>query len=358
MDTIHAIFVVTEENGCPLYNTGEEFLLEDLALTPPRAKPVCLVLAAALRAVTCREDSPDGGEAPDQESQECGGCGGMLHFARKRDKGYATLPMQLLAATQRREKHEHFGELIEGLRATELFAALPDNDLEDLASILRLKAYDPGAMILQQGETGARLCILLSGQVEIIAEGGGRLSLLESGQVFGEMSLLGGTPVSTSVRAVSPCRIAELHSKDFRHLLTRYLALQIFFYRLLAERLSDSNRQRAQEQAAGLAGRLREVGLLELLQLCHTSRKTGRLLLDFPTGTAELLFREGELVAARHDGRQGTEAFFRLIPRKEGRFVYASGLSEAEARLQPLGPFVVLLMQGMQYSDESGLLAQ
>ncbi len=358
MDFKRAIYIVTEEARCPLYNVGEEFQLEGIVLTTPRAKPTCLVLARALRQLMIAEEDPDYVPSQERGSHECGGCIGMLRFELKQEKGFATLPMQLLAATKKRERHEHYDELIRRLRTTTLFATLPDSDLEDLACILQVHDYPSGEVILTKGEAGARLCILLTGRVEVLSEKGSRLSVLEAGEVFGEMSLLGGTPVSSSVRTLSPCRLAELYSKDFRHLLTRYLALQIFFYRLLAERLNESNRQRMQVQAAGMTGSLHEVGMLELLQLCHTARKTGHLRMEFKAGLAEVLFHDGELVAVRYGKRQGREALFELLAQRDGRFVYASGLTPAEEALPPMGSFVALVIEGIQYAENAGLLGQ
>ena len=43
-----AIFVVTEERACPIYNVGEEFRVEGMGLSVPEAKPVCLMMVREL----------------------------------------------------------------------------------------------------------------------------------------------------------------------------------------------------------------------------------------------------------------------------------------------------------------------
>ena len=41
----NGVFIITEEDHCPLYNVREEFLVSEGILTLPAGKPTCLVLA-------------------------------------------------------------------------------------------------------------------------------------------------------------------------------------------------------------------------------------------------------------------------------------------------------------------------
>ena len=49
------IFVITEENHCPLYNAGDEFSVEGLSLTFPASKSTCLVLANDVITITTED---------------------------------------------------------------------------------------------------------------------------------------------------------------------------------------------------------------------------------------------------------------------------------------------------------------
>ena len=44
----NAVFIISEEKRCPLYNVGEELRINDDALTLPPAKSTCLILASDL----------------------------------------------------------------------------------------------------------------------------------------------------------------------------------------------------------------------------------------------------------------------------------------------------------------------
>ena len=71
------------------------------------------------------------------------------------------------------------------------------------------KVYESGEVIARQGETGDRMYVIQSGQVEVTAtaaEGEVRLSVLEVGDVFGEMALFTRTPRSATVRALGEVR--------------------------------------------------------------------------------------------------------------------------------------------------------
>ena len=44
MDYRNAVFVVTSEDSCPIYNTGEELQVQDAAVSVDYEKPVCMFL--------------------------------------------------------------------------------------------------------------------------------------------------------------------------------------------------------------------------------------------------------------------------------------------------------------------------
>ena len=96
----NGIFLVTEESNCPLYNTGEELAVQEGILKLPAGKPTCLNLAREVVAVASEHESfekLDHGEVK-KTKFDCGGCIGLIRFEFKKEKGYQTLQMKLLAA--------------------------------------------------------------------------------------------------------------------------------------------------------------------------------------------------------------------------------------------------------------------
>ena len=84
------------------------------------------------------------------------------------------------------------------LRNVSLFAELPDEDLEALASSLRTRRYARGQVIFLQGDPGSSLFIIASGRVRIgVSSPEGKDLVLRSlgpRDFFGELALLDGEP--------------------------------------------------------------------------------------------------------------------------------------------------------------------
>jgi CRP-like cAMP-binding protein len=353
MEYKNAIFIVTEERACPIYNVGEEFKVENMALTVPEAKPVCLLMVRELmKAVSERQNlerlTPQGLK---KVKIECGGCSGLIRFEFKKEKGYATLQMKLLAAAEQRARMRHLDKFYDTLRQLDIFEPLDEDSLRDLTGQLELKEFAPNKVVLKKGDPGTSLYIVLDGKVAVIGDDGQTLSEMTVGDIFGEMSLLSGEPVTTTIHSRERTRLAALSSKDFKHTLNKYPVLQVFFYRMLVER-AQANTMRAGTISSGMTGRLAEINAVELFQLINASQKTGRVQLVFADGQAEVAFHEGELVKTAYKNLAGKEAFFSILARNEGNFTYTSGLSAEEKELPVIGGFMGLIMEGMRRMDE------
>ncbi|WP_028583486.1 cyclic nucleotide-binding domain-containing protein [Desulfogranum mediterraneum] len=348
-----AIFVVTEERSCPIYNVGEEFKVEDMGLTVPEAKPACLKMVRELmKAVgTTQSFERFTQQGVRKSSFYCGGCSGDLHFEFKKEKGFATLQMKLLAAAEQRERMRHVDKFYDLLRGLDIFEPLDEDSLRDLSALLELKEYGANKIILKQGEPGTSLYILVQGRAAVVGTEGQTLSEMGVGDVFGEMSLLSGEPVTTSIHSREPTKLASLSSKDFKHVLNKYPVLQVFFYRLLVER-AQANSLRSGTISSGMSGKLSDIHAVELFQLINTSTKTGQVDLIFADGRGQVLFHEGELVQALYNNHAGKEAFFAILARSEGEFTYTSGISEQAKELPAIGGFMGLVMEGMRRIDE------
>lgn len=84
------------------------------------------------------------------------------------------------------------------------------------AAGLPRRAMVPGEVIVKQGEEGDTAFLVVSGQLEVIQEGRGRIATMETGDVFGELApLMGGVRTST-VRALSEGTLAVMSGEDLR----------------------------------------------------------------------------------------------------------------------------------------------
>lgn len=92
------------------------------------------------------------------------------------------------------------------LAASRLFAALPEQVLGDVARLMRPVAFDADEVVFRQGQPGDHLILVESGKFEAwLSTPGGRErmpSVIGSGEVIGELSLLGDGRRTATVRAV------------------------------------------------------------------------------------------------------------------------------------------------------------
>lgn len=350
----NGIFIITEEDHCPLYNVREELRVGEGILTLPVGKPTCLVLARELIALASADSSYENYSLGSitKAKFECGGCVGLIRFEYKKEKEFATLQMKLLAAAERREKIQETAGFAGLLRSIDIFSPLSDEDLLDLSTLLELIEYPWQFPITQKGDPGNRLYILLTGKAEVIDDHGVTLAELDRGEVFGEMSLLSGERVTTTIMASETCLVAVMNHKNFRHILTRFPTLQVFFYKLLVSRITKMNIQRAEELASGMVGQVTDISLVELCQMINVNQKTGRLNIEVEEKRAVIMFNEGELVYAEFKGMVGKEAFYQILALNSGRFKFSQGLTENEKRRDVVGGFMGMLMEGMRRLDD------
>ncbi len=350
----NGIFIITEEDHCPLYNVREELKINDGILSFPAGKPSCLTLIKELIAITSADNNYEKYSLGMNQKVkfECGGCTGLIRFEYKKDKEFATVQMKLLAAAERREKIKGTGKFVRLLRTVEIFSSLSSDDLLDLAALLDLNDVPWQFPIAQKGDLGDRLYILLSGKAEVIDDNGVALAELNKGEVFGEMSLLSGERVSTTIMTTEPCKVAVMNQKNFRHILNRFPALQVFFYKLLVSRITKMNMQRAEELSSGMVGQLSDISPVELSQMINSNQKTGKLNVDFGDKRAIIKFNEGEVIHAEIDGLWGQDAFYRILSIDNGRFKFIQGLTEKEKSLDVIGGFMGMIMEGMKRLDD------
>jgi len=350
----NGVFVITGERHCPLYNVGEEIYVEEGVMRLPAAKSTCLILAQDIINLVSEDIAYEQYLQGSRKKNtfECSGCHGRISFEYKQEKEFATVQMKLLAAAERKEKLKDISKFAGLLREIQIFQPLSDEDLLDLATLLKLEKCPWGFPILQKGDVGDHLYIILSGRVEVMDEDGVTLAEMGKGAVFGEMSLLSGETVTTTIMAAEPTELATLSKKNFRHMQVRFPDLQVFFYKLLVSRITTINRQRAEELSSGMVGQFSDIPPVELLQMINSNQKTGSLKIEVGTGKGQLLFNEGELVFAVFDGKDSLDAFYAVLALKDGRFKFVQGLSPQDMRYEPLGGFMGILMEGMKRLDD------
>ena len=349
-----AIFIVTEERSCPLYNAGEEFKVENFSLLVPAYKPGCLHLAQKIaEIIASRDDYTRFSKRLDSQKSrfDCGGCEGLLHFEFKKEKDFATRQMKLLSEAEDRRRRQHLDKFFNIVRNIDIFETLDDDALSDLTLLLDMKTIPVDKVVLKKGDPGSNLSIVLKGRVAVVADDGSRLAEMGTGEIFGEMSLLSGEPVTSSIHTIEATQLAMLSVKNFKHVLKKYPVLQLFLFKLLVNR-AQALTLRSGIITSGMNGELAEISVVDLFQLINSARKTGTVDLLLEQGRGMVFFKEGEIVYARFLNLRNKEAVFALLGVKSGHFSYSKGIASEIEQLPPVGGFMGMMMEGLQWVDE------
>jgi CRP/FNR family transcriptional regulator, cyclic AMP receptor protein len=350
-----AIFIVTEEQSCPLYNVGEELKVANYCIELPQAKPTCMILTEKLIELTSQKQSferfsPLGVK---KNRFQCGGCQGRINFEYKKEKGFSTVQMRLLSETEERKRRQHLDRFFGRLRSFNLFESLDDDALSDLTALLDLKTFSPRKVVLKKGEPGTHLFFMLSGKVAVVADDGQKIAEMDTGEIFGEMSLLSGEPVSASIHTMQETEVALLSNKNFKFVLKKYPVLQLFLLKVLVNR-AQAMALRSGSITSGMSGELGEINVVELFQLINSSQKTGSIDLVLNDGKGSVFFNEGEIVHAQYKRLVEKEALFILMGKESGHFTYTKGIPQQFLDQPPFGGFMSLVMEGVQWVDEQG----
>ena len=136
---------------------------------------------------------------------------------------------------------------IDFLRNVSLFESLNQKELESLSDVTFTRTFSKDNVIILAEEEGDTLFILKKGQVKvsIVSEDGREviLSLLGSGSVFGELSLLDGKPRSANVVAIEETDLLMLRRTDFIQLIYKTPQIATALLAELATRLRKTDRQ-------------------------------------------------------------------------------------------------------------------
>jgi CRP-like cAMP-binding protein len=162
------------------------------------------------------------------------------------------------------------------LRNVELFAGLPDHDLEALAGSLGTRTFAKGMIIFHQDSPGRTLYIIESGQVRIflLSESGQEttLNIYGRGEVFGEFSLLDGLPRSAGAVALEKTVTRTLDREDFLRHLESCPQMAISIIEVLTTRLRFTTEQTKSLAFLDIHGRV-AMRLLDLASRYGTEKE-------------------------------------------------------------------------------------
>jgi len=151
------------------------------------------------------------------------------------------------AAEEEREKtytdlvRSDFLKYQEGERAGEMIVS--EDELRDLASLVRRETFGRGEVLFRQGEKGDSCYVVAAGLIrgEIVYEENAKRFTSEfrvgTGGIFGEMSLFTGMPRTATGIVEADAELLQISSESFAHLISRNTKLA----EVIAEIVSNRN---------------------------------------------------------------------------------------------------------------------
>jgi CRP-like cAMP-binding protein len=132
-------------------------------------------------------------------------------------------------------------ERAESLRTIPMFAGLDDVGLWHVSQLATEVQLPAGHVLVQPGEEGAGLFVVLDGTANVELPGGAAF-VCGPGEFIGELSLLVDGLVHTGrVRAATSVRCLAIGRDDFVRLLDTYPQMAVSMLRVLARRLADTD---------------------------------------------------------------------------------------------------------------------
>jgi formate hydrogenlyase transcriptional activator len=148
--------------------------------------------------------------------------------------------------------------VLEILQQAKIFQGLSDEYMGMIFTRGDLIDYNQNDVIIEEGQTGHPLYIIVEGQVEVFLPKKKKyytqerptkvkLNHLVSGDCIGEYSLIDNEPASASVAATEPCKIFTITRKDFLEILNSSDYLAKIIYKNMLKVLIKRARQYSHE---------------------------------------------------------------------------------------------------------------
>ncbi len=131
------------------------------------------------------------------------------------------------------------------LEKVPIFAGLDRKHVNQLSRIMVPRTFKTGDVIIKEGDQGAGVFVIISGQVEVV--GGAQkasptvLNTLGPGDFFGEMALFEGFPRSATVRCLEDTECLAMTRWDFRAELNSHAEIAIAVIEAMARRLRETD---------------------------------------------------------------------------------------------------------------------
>lgn len=142
----------------------------------------------------------------------------------------------------------HDAKVLARLQKMPVFDALDSAQLPKLLQLAKIRQYDDGETIINEGDTDQIVYFLISGSCSVNIDGLDVNAISKLGDVFGEMGMINHKPRSATITAEQETLCLALDGSFLERMKGMdKLAAEALFYRIfsemLAARIRDANRK-------------------------------------------------------------------------------------------------------------------
>lgn len=134
--------------------------------------------------------------------------------------------------------------MFELLNRVPLFSGLSREQLELISQHCTRRSVKANKVLFVENEPGTKFYIVVSGSVKIYTSKGGEnkvLAIFNSGDSFGELSLIDGKTRSASAATLEDSVLIILHKHDFINILRQHFDITSLIMQELCNRLRETN---------------------------------------------------------------------------------------------------------------------
>ncbi len=342
------IYEVTESIHCPLYVTGDTMSLTMRSCSCADGKEVCLVLARDFMNLLIKMQSdPEWSSLKNAETFNCSGCTGLIKFTERYSNDTTDTEAEKPVPRLLQVMEELNGRRVD----CPFLEALTTDRIDNILNDFEPQPVPAQTVLIKQNRPSLNLYLVLSGRFAL-ERNKEVVTILNAGEIIGEMSCLGAVRTLWNVRALEDSLVVDVTAQEFGHLLGSSATVLIYIAKLLAIRLELLNAVKLIDTKATMSGSLEDITPAELFQVFHLHQKTGVLKMNLERGDGSVSFREGGIVNASYQNSTGKEAIFTILGEDNGSYRFIPGLSPADQKAVEIGEFMMLLMEGVQKEDE------
>lgn len=140
---------------------------------------------------------------------------------------------------------------------------LDEAGLQSLANIAIRRSYKKNMVIIQQGDDTNTMFILIEGKMRVYVEDeqGKQLTvrILEAGDSFGEVALIGGFPRTASVMTTTNCVVAAFSRERYLSFLEQHPQISLALARIMANMVRDTTEELSSIALSDVYGRVTHI---------------------------------------------------------------------------------------------------